>query len=421
MKNLKPEEIKSTEFIDKTAYLREKDRKLKDFFDTIDKARFDVVINQIEKLEIALKLFRFDYQKILQAFGIVNFDTITTNKSTASFFTIEKNLERFYSLLIDFNFSNTNIQILTDFMKFTKSKEETYSNNILDKNFTDQDLKKIQNTINIFKVFFEKVPMDKIFKYCKGDILYNIPSKNSSSNAIEIYKSMKRKKVDNEWETYYLSSKKVDLKKLMVELFGDANFFTLTFYNENLYENILKANNVKLTTIYLMNFLIFFIKKFYKHNIEIFVSKILIDGNFTDDISKLHLTGAYHTINNAIEKFGSFDIRFNQENDYGKKLKLYLDRTSGIVEADLKKSFQNYCIDINDTALSLSNEILNSINALFNFFSKLSPSTERSERPLVNIDSLKNITFQGFQNQLEKYNDIFSKFFKIYKQIETIY
>ncbi|HOV13735.1 MAG TPA: DUF5312 family protein, partial [Spirochaetota bacterium] len=400
--NLNPEDIKSTEFIDKTAFLRERERRIKEFFDVIDKAKFDFIINQVEKLEIALKILKFDYTKLLHPFGISNYNNLVTNKATVSFMTIEKSLEKFYSLLIDFNFSSLNIQILNDFVKFSKNNFISESREILNKSFTDQDVKKFYEVLNTFKTFLDKVPMDKIFKYCKKDILHNPMIKNETINVIEIYKEEKRKQVQNLWESHYINSKRGDLKKLIIDLFGENNFFTLHYFNENLYENIYKATNVKITSIYFINLLLFFIKKFYKHHIDTLLAKILIDGNFADDMSKFHLTGGYHTINNSIEKVNLFDSRFNPENDLGKKTKLYLERTSGINDPDLKKSFQNFCTEINDNGVSLSNEIITGLNTINNFFSKLSPSTAKSERPLINTESLKSIGHHSFQSLLEK-------------------
>jgi len=89
LKKIEPEDIKSTEFIDKTAFLRERDRRIKEFFDVVDKTKFDFHIKQIEKLEITLKILKFDYGKLLQPFGISNGSNLANIKTNASFLTLE--------------------------------------------------------------------------------------------------------------------------------------------------------------------------------------------------------------------------------------------------------------------------------------------------------------------------------------------
>jgi len=317
--------------------------------------------------------------------------------------------------LLSFNFSNLNIPILNDFAAFSKSRD------IFNKFLTEGDIKKIGDSLISFRTFLEKAPMDKIFKFCKRDILYTPLEEVSTLNPVEIYKDLKRKEIRDIWENYYIESKKNDLSKLITDLFGEKDFFSLNFFNESLYNEVYKNSGVKFTSVYFLNILIFFIKKFYKHNIETAVAKILIDGTFSDDMSKFHLTGGYHAINNAFEKVNAFDARFNTESDLGKKLKLYIERTSGINDVDMKKSFQSYANDINDSGVALSREIFNGISTVSSFFEKLSPSTDKSEKPLINTESIRFINHQNLHALLEKYGEIFSKFFKIYKQIEIIY
>lgn len=421
MQSLNPENVKLNEVIDKAGITREKDRRIKDFFDFIDKTKFDFVFNQIGKLEIALKIIKFDYSKILQPFGITNFKNLAEKKNSASFISIEKNLERLYSLLLDFNFSGLTIPILLDFADFTKSNYISESQEIFNKSFTEQDIKKITDVFKSFKVFFEKVPLDKIFKYFKKDILYKPSINNYTLDLVSVYKDLKRKKIDDMWGNYYLNLKRNELNKLIHELFGDTDFFSLHYFNNKLYDDIFKYTSVKLTSIYFINILLFFIRKFYRNNIEAFVGKILIDGSFIDEMAKFHLSGAYHTINNSFEKVNLFDVRFNSDNDYGKKIKLYIERTAGINDPDLKKSFQSYVADINTNGLSLSNEIYNGLNTIKTFFNNLSPATPKSERPISNIDSIRVAGNSNILILIDKHLEVISKFFKIYKQIELIY
>ncbi|OHD27931.1 MAG: hypothetical protein A2Y34_14755 [Spirochaetes bacterium GWC1_27_15] len=420
-KELDPENLKlnTTEFIEKNAFLREKDRKLKEFFDNIDKINPKELVNKVNNFELVLKLIKFEYTKVLQAFSLSNFKTLTDSYHTANFISIEKSIDKFYTLLyhLDFDIDDI-ISYVYEFSIYSKNNYISESQAILKKSFSDSDLKKFEDFLKSLKIFLEKIPLFKILKYIKKDLLYKPKDIFYDTNLISIYKDIKRKKSTEDWEKYYLNLKKHDLQRLVSELFSDYNFAILNNFSLDLYTRIFEKTSYKITSIYFINIITFFVTKFYRNNLENFINRILIEANFVDELSKFHLTGAYHILNNSIEKINTFDVKFAKDNEYGKKINLYLDRISN--DIDLKRSFQNYIYEINDEGISLSNELHNALQNVYNFMTSLT-ETNKSEIPIVNLDSIRLSGNINIHSLIDKYVDILFRFFKIYKQIELIY
>lgn len=416
----KPQSLKidANSIFDRNIYLKEKERRIKNFFSNIEKSVFENFINGVYSFDKLIRLINYNYLDLLHDFSFTNPKDKVTPNNTALFKSIDFKLEQLYILLSDINFSEDSIIFINDFIEFSKKNPISESIAVLKQNFVAADVDKFYNVIDVANDFMKKAPLQKIFQYYRKDILYQPRSFVYTKNFLEIYKGLKKGEIDDLWDSYYTELRKQNLAKLVSEAYPDFNFDSLENFNIKLYNQFEKFFNKKAPSIYYLNLFSYFLTNFYKNSLESALNKILIDGNFVDEQVKFHLSGAYHSFNNNYQKIAEFDTKLSYENEYGKKVMYYIAKLSRDEDADMRKQALSLIDDIINQSNNIAKDMNNAINNIKNFFSSITDL--KGEKQINNIDSIK-LGVPNVIQFVEKINDYLNKFSRVYKRIENIY
>jgi hypothetical protein len=416
----KPQSLKidANSIFDCNIYLKEKERRIKNFFSNIEKSVFENFINGVYSFDKLIRLINYNYLDLIRDFSMTNPKDKVTPNNTALFKSVDFKLEQLYILVNDINFTEDSVIFLNDFIEYSKKNPISESIAILKQNFVADDVDKFYNVIDAANDFLKKVPLQKIFQYYRKDILYQPRSFIYTKNFLEIYKGIKKAEFDELWETYYMELRKQNLAKLVSEAYPDFNFDSLENFSVKLYNQFEKFFNKKAPSIYYLNLFNYFLTNLYKNGLESALNKIIIEGNFIEEQVKFHLSGAYHSFNNNYQKINEFDTKLSYENEYGKKIMYYIAKLSRDEDADMRKQASILIDDIINQSNNIVKDMNNSLNHIKNFFYSI--TDPKGGKQITNIDSIK-LGVPNVIQYVEKINDYMNKFYKIYRRIESVY
>lgn len=405
-------------FIDRQVYNKEKEQRINAFFSAIDNYKFERFISETTKFEIILKLIQFNWIKLFIEFSLGDIKSKISTANFAYFKNVDYMLDNLNSIISELNFSIQEVLFISQFPDYLK---ESIDDSDDKKNiFSNDDIDKIEKLLKAVEKFKEKVPLNKIFQYFRKDLLYKPKLIYIEKNFIDKYKERKRKEIEKLWDSFYIQLKKNDLDRLVKELFPDFNFNVLENFNLKLYNQVDKNFNFKLTSIYQLNILLYFINKTYKTIIENVVNKIVIEANFISEQSKFHLTASYHTINNNIIKINEFDNKFRYENEYGKRIIYFIAKSKNGLDNEQKKDLQRLLDEIKNTSNNIAKDLYNAINNIYSFFVNITDNNPKVEKYIINAESIR-LSGQSILVFIDKSLDYINRFLKIYKNIESVY
>ena len=415
--NLKKED---TAILDENMYNREKDKRIKKFFSSLDSENFSTFINDVQCYDKLMKLINYNYRDLMFEFSVTSVDDNLTAKNYALFKNVENKLDYLNSLINDIDFGNSSLMFLEEYPEYFRSKPISESMEVLKQGISVSDIERVLSVLDAVNIFRTKIPLTMILQYFKGDMLYSPKQLPSARNFPEVYKKIVRDNFDKMWEEHYMDVRRNYLRKLLSELYPDFHFDVLQNYTVKMYTQAKQALGVKMTSIFLLNLILFFVTKFYKTQLEAIINRILIDGEWTSEQYKFHLSSVYHSMGLNVQKLTEFDNQMSTDNEFGKKLMFYIAKGSRTTDDNIKKTSAKYVEEINNHGMSITKDFMNSFNHLSAFFQSVSQYANKSEKQIKNFDSI-NIGVANTNEFVEKMNKMMNDFFKVYKYIENVY
>ncbi|HQJ05617.1 MAG TPA: DUF5312 family protein, partial [Spirochaetota bacterium] len=163
----KPQSLKidANSIFDRNIYLKEKERRIKNFFSNIEKSVFENFINGVYSFDKLIRLINYNYLDLIRDFSMTNPKDKVTPNNTALFKSVDFKLEQLYILVNDINFTEDSVIFLNDFIEYSKKNPISESIAILKQNFVADDVDKFYNVIDAANDFLKTVPLQKIFQY----------------------------------------------------------------------------------------------------------------------------------------------------------------------------------------------------------------------------------------------------------------
>ncbi len=412
-----PENLENrSEFIDRVAFLKERDNRLKRFFLQLNLMYFETISQQVNRFDLLIRLVNFNFKEILNNFLIDNINEPVKNSNFAKIDLVESSIHRFYRIINAINFDFDDVVFIMNLIEYSKENEP---NNEVNKDFNEDTIEKIKQLLDLVKFIKEKIPFRLIFQYIYKDITYKVPTLKIENNIFEIYKEYKKTLIEKLWNTHFISIRKNNLNFLISNFIKDYNFETLEFFNLRLKEEIEKLVPIKLFNVHIINFIIEFLQSIYKIKIESVINKILIDGIFKKDNQRANLSVAYYFLNNYLEKIREFDVKFSEEKDLGKRIYLTIKRVES--DPNFKTALVNLVADINEESTKIKNELCETYKIISEFLQLLIDVKNPTKVPLTNFDKVR---VPGYPNPfiaVEKSIEYLNEFFKILRLIEEVY
>jgi hypothetical protein len=417
LNEITPENVEiKIEYLDKSIFLKEKERRIKKYFSQIEIGYHENIVSQFTKFELIIKIIKFDFDSLLRSFYIVDINEPLTQNNYCEFSQIIDLIERFYRMIYSVNFGIEDIPFIYEMVN--------YSNNFPSTNpkinvFTENDIIRIIQIFDEIRDIKSKIPFDRIFQYIKRDLLYSPKIVKLGFNFGEIYKEYKKTIIDMLWEQHYDKVRIDNLNKLIHELLNIYDFNTLSSFNLELREKINKYSSVDLKNVHLLNFITEFVKTIYKSKIEIIVNRCIIDGIFKKELVKTNVSIAYYSLNRCADKIREFDNRFREDKDLGKKISLSLKRMS--TDINFRASLLNLVNDINDESDKILLDLYDSLNTVYDFINNLATIDNPSNVPITNLEAIKIPGYPISYIAIDSAISILNLFFRIYKLIQDIY
>ncbi|HPO48966.1 MAG TPA: DUF5312 family protein [Spirochaetota bacterium] len=415
LKDLLPENVEvRMEYMDKSVFVKEKDKRLKKFFSQFDSVFLEKLVAQFNNFDIFLRILNFDYEALLRNFFIFDINEPITSNNNCEFTKAEELLSKFYRLISSVNFTFEEINFIYEMID--------YSNNILPNNknilkdsevrFKEEEMLKLKDIFQKTIVLKDKIPFNEIFRYFRKDLLYKVKPVKINIGFLEIYKEYKKTVVNRMWEDFYEKIRIANLSQILNNLFKtEYSFDILHSFNVELKEKVEKLSPLRLRNVQSLNFITDFIKNIYKPRIEIIVNKILIDGVFKKDTEKSNLSVAYYTLTNFADKIKEFDDKFQEEKELGKKINTTLKRIA--TDAAFKASLINLVTDINEESNKIAYEANECFALVDTFFKNLIDVNNSKVNPLNNLDRVKIpgrpnsfVAVENAEKYLEQYTQI---------------
>ncbi|HOJ63829.1 MAG TPA: DUF5312 family protein [Spirochaetota bacterium] len=412
-----PENLENrVEFIDKMAFFKERDNRLKKFFLQLNLMLFESMSQQVNKFELLIRLVNFNFNEILTNFLVENIAEPIKNSNVAKFSMVEDVLHKFYRIINSINFSFEEIGFIMNLIEYSK---ENPPNNEQNKDFDENTIQKIKELLDLIKIIKEKIPFKLIFQYLYKNIMYKPQLIKIENNILEIYKEYKRTLIEKLWNKHFISIRKNNLNFLISNFIKDYNFETLEFFTIHLKDEIEKTVSTKLFNVHLINFIIEFLQSIYKIKIEPVINRILIDGIFKKDNQRANLSVAYYFLNNYLEKIREFDVKFSEEKELGKRIFLAIKRISS--EPNFKTALINLVSEINGESSKIKNELYETFKSILEFLEMLIDFNNPTKVPLTNFDKVRVPGYPNSFIAVEKSINYLNDFFKIIKLIEEVY
>ena len=412
-----PENLENrVEFIDKMAFFKERDNRLKKFFLQLNLMLFESMSQQVNKFELLIRLVNFNFNEILTNFLVENIAEPIKNSNVAKFSMVEDVLHKFYRIINSINFSFEEIGFIMNLIEYSK---ENPPNNEQNKDFDENTIQKIKELLDLIKIIKEKIPFKLIFQYLYKNIMYKPQLIKIENNILEIYKEYKRTLIEKLWNKHFISIRKNNLNFFISNFIKDYNFETLEFFTIHLKDEIEKTVSTKLFNVHLINFIIEFLQSIYKIKIEPVINRILIDGIFKKDNQRANLSVAYYFLNNYLEKIREFDVKFSEEKELGKRIFLAIKRISS--EPNFKTALINLVSEINGESSKIKNELYETFKSILEFLEMLIDFNNPTKVPLTNFDKVRVPGYPNSFIAVEKSINYLNDFFKIIKLIEEVY
>lgn len=412
-----PENIENkVEFIDRAAFFKERDTRLKRFFLQLNPMIFETISQQVNRFELIIRLTNFNFNEILNNFLIDNIAEPVKSSNFSKFNLSQDIIHKFYRIINSITFSFEDISFIMNLIDYSK---ENPPNNETNKDFDQETIEKIKQLIDTIRFVKDKIPFKLIFQYLYKDIMYKPPLIKVDNNILEIYKEYKRTLIEKLWNKHFISIRKSNLNLLISNFIKDYNFETLEFFNLSLKELIEGTVNTKLFNVHSLNFIIEFLQSIYKIKIESVINKILIDGIFKKDNQRANLSVAYYFLNNYLEKIREFDVKFSEEKDFGKRINLTIKRITS--DPNFKSALINLVTDINEESTKIKNELCETYKSILEFLELLLDVKNPTKVPLTNFDKVRVPGYPNSFIAVEKSINYLNEFFKILRLIEEVY
>ncbi len=417
-----PQNLKSedTAILDQNMYNREKDKRIKKLFSSLDSENFSTFVNDVRCYDKLMRLINYNFRDLMFEFSVTSVDDNVSAKNYALFKNVENKLDYLNSLLSDIDFGNSSLMFLEEYPEYFHNKPISESMEVLKQGISVGDVEKLLSVLDAVNIFRTKIPLTMILQYFKGDMLYSPKSLPLTRNFPETYKKIVRDNFDTMWEEHYMDVRRNYLRKLLSELYPDFHFDVLQNYTVKMYTQAKQAVGVKMTSIFLLNLILFFVTKFYRTQLEAIINRILIDGEWTSEQYKFHLASVYHSMGINVQKLTEFDNQMSTDNEFGKKLMFYVAKGSRTNDENIKKASAKYVEEINNHGIVITKDFMTSFNHLAAFFQSVSPYASKSEKQIKNFDSI-NIGVANTNEFVEKMNKMMNDFFKVYHYIENVY
>ena len=222
------------------------------------------------------------------------------------------------------------------------------------------------------------------------------------------------------WEDFYDNIRIANLSQVLNALFKtEYSFDILQNFTIDLKSKVEKLSPLRLRNVQSLNFIADFIKNIYKPRMEIIVNKILIDGIFKKDTEKSNLSVAYYTLTKFGDKIKDFDTRFDNENEYGKKIDTTLKRIAS--DNAFKASLINLVTDVNEESNKIVYEANECLVLVDNFFKNLIDINNNKVSPLNNLDRVKIPGHPNSYVAVENAEKYLSQYIQINQLIQEIY
>ncbi len=413
MERLNPEtfEIKS-DYIEIEQYFNERDKRFKDFFQKLSFYSFNNYERFFSRFELIIILVNFDFKTLLYDFLKEEQIKGSVSKEGIHFFIVENLLEKLHILLEAIDFDYKNILFIEDMVEFNNQQIQNIG---LEGTFSGKDIEKIKMLFTSINNFKKAIPLKLIFQYFRNDILYDPLPLRIKIDVLSLYKEYKRKIITKEWLLYFDKIGEMNLKKTLDLLFPDYNFNTLEFFNQELSDVINQKSPLKLKNVKKLNILIYFLETKYRSEIEKIVNKILINGNFTKDVTRSSLASTYYLLHNYPERIRNFDTNFDLNKDFGRKLSSYTKSTT--TEIEYSRTLRNTILEINETTNQLVEDVFNALWHINEIATNLANYYNAKSVLVLNFLELKMPGYFNSIQAIKNVKDILELFFKIYNKI----
>ncbi len=415
--NLKNED---TAILDLSMYNREKEKRIKKFFSALDSESFSTFVNDVRCFDKLMRLINYNFRDLMFEFSVTSVDDNLSAKNYALFKNVENKLDYLNSIIADIDFGTSSLMFLEEYPEYFRNKPISESMEVLKQGISVNDVEKIFAVLDAVNIFKTKIPLTLIQQYFKSDMLYTPKSIPLQRNFPEVYKSIVRENFNTMWEEHYMDVRRNYLRKLLSDLYPDFHFDMLQNYTVKMYTQAKQATGVKMTSIFLLNLILFFVTKFYRTQLEAIINRILIDGEWVNEQYKFHLSSVYHSMGLNVQKLQEFDNQMSTDNEFGKKIMFYVAKSSRTNDENVKKTSAKYVEEINNHGMMITKDFMNSFNHLASFFQSVSQYSNKSEKQIKNFDSI-NIGVANTNEFVEKMNKMMNDFFKVYKYIENVY
>jgi hypothetical protein len=416
---LSPDTLDSkSDYLDKAVFISEKEKRLKKFFSQIDVVFFEKIITQFNRLEILIKLIKFNYYDILKSFYLLDIDEPVNQNNYADFANFEPLLEKLYRILNSINFSYADIGFINEMTRYCitnpsigKNGEQIF--------FTEEDITKITLVFEKVKEVKERIPFKMIFQYFETNLLYKPKMLRVSLDYLNIYKEYKKTFVDKLWEDHYHKVRFDNLNRLIKDLFKIYDYNTFSFFTLSLKEKVDKHSSFDLKNVRMLNVIAEFIRSIYKPKVEAIINRCLVEGIFKRDVTKSIVSTAYYTLNASVEKLKDFDLRFNEEQENGKKIYMTLKRV--VTDVNFKAGLMNIIAEVNEESNKMVYELHDAIVTIHDFLKNLMSIENPVNIPITNLEKIRIIGFPNPFVAIEKANSYFNLLSRIYKLVEEIF
>lgn len=412
LKELDPDNIEvNLSQLNKEDFLNEKKKRFNNFIKKFSFLDLSDVTNSFEKFEILVRLITFDFK----VFNYYFTDTTLNREITGiKFNVLEPLLEKLLTIVstIDFSFEEIKFLERIDEINFDLISSDEKEENFL---ISNEDIQNFKTLFETIKQFNSRVPLLEILQYFKQNLLYKPQKIRITTDLVSLYKNLKRNQIDVLWEKQF--SRLIERKQtlLIKELLGEYDFNTLENFNLKL-SPINKSSHIKIKYIKKLNILTEFLLRIYKNEIEKIINKILIDGSFAKESYRNNLSSSYYILKNIPEKIKNFDLEFDEDGSFGKRLSVYFKVSIG--EIDYTKSIQNTIIEINETTEKIISDSIEAINQIRSFIHNILDVPIDLNSFLLNFESIKIPGYINSYQAVIKIKEYFDKFIEIFNSLE---
>ncbi len=403
-----PESITyNKEMSDKNLFNKERDKRLREYFNSIDRNNYVTLSDQIDKLEILFKIIFFDYQSLFKCFYLSDISEKISSTNFSEYHRVEKDLERLFKYMFYINFRFGDIDFILSYPEFLRS-ESTQEKEIP----SPDDIKKISNVFSAIDILSKKIPFLQIFRYFKNNIQYTPAKAPSSQNFMINYKNYKKQQLTLQWDNYYKKMREKYLSDLIEELIGFYEYTTLPNFTPSLKSQLEKYSTIKLNNIYMLNLSAEFLNRIYKKKIEPVINSLLVNGNFKNEGSKVLLSNAYFELENAYKGIIEYDESFSENNSQGKKLVTFIKLVG--TDAKYAKTLQNKVLEINSKTNEIAKAVSNPMKNMYDVLIRILDVNNPVMCPVSNVDSIR---FSGYLANPIKAIEDSVKLFNMYYEI----